>query len=216
MTRDETIKVLMMLTAAYPNFKPANLEVSVNLWQKAFEENTFPEVEKAVMLYIKTDNSGFAPSVGQVANKITYVEDMTIDNEWEAWAKVRKAIRDSGRDPEKVFASLPEPCRIAIGNVANLIEMGHMKSEQVETVEQSHFMRAYKVAVDRLHEKRIIPKAVAEQIEQKREKLIPLLVDREKEGKSEEEVSQMTTEMNEIVKKFLRDNFGIEPSEDAE
>jgi hypothetical protein len=73
-------------------------------------------------------------------------------SELKAWDMVRKAISNSGYHAEEEFDRLPEAIQIAVGNPANLREWAMMPTETVESVEQSHFIKAYRVAVGRLKE----------------------------------------------------------------
>ena len=58
------------------------------------------------------------------------------------------------------FAKLPEACQMAVGSPANLREWALMDSDQVGTVEQSHFIRNYRTAVKRISEDRKIPNQI--------------------------------------------------------
>jgi hypothetical protein len=209
MTRDETKKILAVLSVAFPNYNPKDKTLAVSLWQKEFENNTYEEVNNAVLLFINTETSGFAPTIGQIKSKITFIEDMNADTEIEAWNKVRKAVKDSGREPEKVFANLPVPIQLTIGSVGNLVEMGLMPSDTFESVEKSHFMRVYRTVLAREHEKRIIPVEIARQIKDKQAELIPQLIDKQNPNTSEEEKAEISEKMAETIKNFLKSNYNL-------
>ena len=126
--------------------------------------------------------------------------DETEMSELEAWAIVRKAIGRSNYYAEEEFEKLPEACKMAVGNPSNLREWAMMDSDQVGTVEQSHFVRNYRTAMQRIKEDRRVPEkvriAIAEvkkqqmQIEDRREK--PKLP--AKEEKEEEIQGEMSEE----------------------
>lgn len=70
MTRDETKKIIMLISATYPNFKPADLTFTVDAWAVMFEGYDYNRVEAALKDYITSDTSGFAPSIGQLVDKM--------------------------------------------------------------------------------------------------------------------------------------------------
>ena len=50
MTRDETIEILMVVQAAYPNYKPHDKTVTVNLWYEMLLDYSYQQVGAAVKL----------------------------------------------------------------------------------------------------------------------------------------------------------------------
>lgn len=73
---------------------------------------------------------------------------------------MRKAIGRSNYYAEEEFEKLPEACKMAVGNPSNLREWAMMDSDQVGTVEQSHFVRNYRTAMQRIKEDRRMPEKV--------------------------------------------------------
>lgn len=69
MTREETIKVLAVLKAAYPAFyrgmKADELNGIVNLWASQFEGDDYKTVGAAVQAHIATDTKGYPPHIGR-------------------------------------------------------------------------------------------------------------------------------------------------------
>ena len=96
---------------------------------------------------------------------------------------------------------MPEACKMAVGNPSNLREWAMMDSDQVGTVEQSHFVRNYRTAMQRNKEAQRRPEkvrtAIAEvkkqqmQIEDRQEKP-KLPVQEEKEDETQGEMSEET------------------------
>ena len=64
MTREETKTIIRVLMAAYPNFKPESLTETVQIWHMMLEDVDYKLISLAVKSYIRTNNSGFAPSIG--------------------------------------------------------------------------------------------------------------------------------------------------------
>ena len=75
MTRDETLKIMAVLKATYPNFYKdmtrRDAEGVVALWTDMFSEDSYNAVAEAVKAFIASDSKGFPPVVGQVKQRVT-------------------------------------------------------------------------------------------------------------------------------------------------
>lgn len=75
MTRDETLKIMAVLKATYPNFYKdmtrRDAECVVALWTDMFSEDSYNAVAAAVKAFIASDSKGFPPVVGQVKQRVT-------------------------------------------------------------------------------------------------------------------------------------------------
>lgn len=151
MTREETINILMVIQAAYPNYKPPDKTITVNLWYRMLKDYTYQQVEAAVDAYIRTDKSGFAPSIGAVIDKIQMIFGLSDEiNEMAAWNLVWKAVKSSGdyERAEKNFKDLPAAIQKTVRNPGQLREWALTQDINVEVV-SSNFMRAYRVEASR-------------------------------------------------------------------
>lgn len=144
MTRDETKKIIMVIAASYPNWKPNDLSFTVDAWHMMLSEYTYHDVAKALKAYITTDTSGFAPSIGQLVNNMNIEDKLTSMNELEAWNLVSRAIRDSTYHAEERFAELPPLVQKCVGSPSMLRNWGQTDNKTVETVIQSNFMRTFR------------------------------------------------------------------------
>lgn len=144
MTRDETKQVLMIIQATYPNYKPPDRTVAINAWTMALEEYPYKAVEIALKAYIKTDTSGFAPSPGQVIQKIHIAEEYTELSEMEAWTLVARALRNGIYGADTEFDKLPRAVQKAAVSPDNLRSWAMADTDSVETVIQSNFLRTYR------------------------------------------------------------------------
>lgn len=156
MTRDETIKILMAIQAAYPNYKPQDKTVAVNVWAEMLSDIPYEQVSVAVKAYIQTDTSGFAPSVGDVRERVRDIfakEDEL--NETAAWSMVWKAICNSGYHSEEEFAKLPPVIQRAVHSPAQLREWALLENIDGKTITvlQSDFQRAFRVEQQRERER---------------------------------------------------------------
>lgn len=74
MTRDETLKIMAVLKATYPNFYKdmtrRDAEGVVALWTDMFAEDSYNAVAAAVKAFIASDSKGFPPVVGQVKQRV--------------------------------------------------------------------------------------------------------------------------------------------------
>lgn len=165
MTREETIKLLMCIQAAYPNFKPMDKTVSANVWHMALQEYDFVECQNALMSYITTDKNGFAPSIGQVIDKIHTNRDVARNQltETQAWSLVSKALRNSTYNSKSEFDALPESVQKAVGS-HDILRVWATDEAFNESVVSSNFMRSYKSILNRQAEFERLPSNVRELI----------------------------------------------------
>lgn len=153
----EQFKVLvkaMKAVYAQPTFIPD--QDAFNVWFALLGDLPYKQAELAVQKHMATEK--FPPTIADIrekAEQITSVKETEM-SELEAWAIVRKAIGRSNYYAEEEFEKLPEACKMAVGNPSNLREWAMMDSDQVGTVEQSHFVRNYRTAMQRIKEDRRI------------------------------------------------------------
>lgn len=160
MTRDETVKILMSIQAAYPNYKPHDKTVAVNTWCEMLSEYTYQQVSIALKAYITTDTSGFAPSIGQIIEKMHMINQPAELSEMEAWSLVSKALRNGNYHASEEFEKLPLLVQKAIGTPRMLKNWAETDIEVIESVIQSNFMRTYRSVVQRSHEISKMPESI--------------------------------------------------------
>ena len=189
----EQFKVLvkaMKAVYAQPTFIPD--QDAFNVWFALLGDLPYKQAELAVQKHMATEK--FPPTIADLRAKANEVVERPAEemSELEAWALVRKAIGNSNYHAEEEFARLPEVCRIAVGSPANLREWAMMDSDQVATVEQSHFIRNYRAAAKRMTEDRKLPPAFRERIAEHRRKHAELKSrdQPEIEAKAEEKIEQ--------------------------
>ena len=156
MTREETIKILMVMQAAYPNYKPQDKTVAVNVWTEMLSDIPYEKISVAVKSYIQTDTSGFAPSVGDVRERVRDIfakEDEL--NETAAWSLVLKAIRRSTYYSDEEFAKLPPIVQRAVSSPRQLREWATLEDVDGKTltVIQSNFQRTFRMEQQRERER---------------------------------------------------------------
>ena len=156
MTRDETIKILMVVQAAYPNYKPQDKTVAVNVWSEMLADIPYEQVSMAVKAYIQSDKNGFAPSIGEVREKVKniFAEEDEL-NETAAWSLVLKAIRRSTYYSDEEFAKLPPVVQRAVASPRQLREWATLEDVDGKTltVIQSNFQRTFRMEQQRERER---------------------------------------------------------------
>ena len=161
MTRDDTKKILMRIQSVFPNWKPqAGLSFVVDTWNEYLSGYSYEQVLVGLNAYIATDTGGFAPSIGQLIDKMNLLTTKDELNEMEAWSLVSNALRNGYYGAEEEFAKLPAAVQKAVGSASNLRNWAQTDIESVENVIQSNFMRTYRTVVKREKEFQKLPESV--------------------------------------------------------
>lgn len=150
MTREEAKKLVRIVVSSYPNYKPTNLTDTVDVWTLMLEEFSYQQVAAALKAYILSDTSGFAPSIGQLIDKVQTIHDTNPQlNEMQAWALVSKALKNGTYGAQEEFDKLPPTVQKAVGSPSQLRNWAVTDEESIENVIQSNFMRTYRVICQR-------------------------------------------------------------------
>ena len=145
MTHEGVKRLLMVMTSAYPNFKPSNMSMTIEIWENILKDYEDQDVAQALKLYIVNDTKGFAPAIGQIIENIPKKDDDP--GELEAWGLVRRAIRNGTYGAEEEFAKLPDVVKKAVGSAGQIRDWAKMSIDSVDSVGQSNFLRSYRAAV---------------------------------------------------------------------
>ncbi|GAA0082452.1 MULTISPECIES: replicative helicase loader/inhibitor [Clostridium] len=176
MTLEETIKILSIIKAAYPQWakdlKASDAKMMVTLWNDMLQDYEYNLVQVAIKKVIATNK--FPPSVAEVIESINYItsggkSEMT---EIEAWGLVRKAIKNSAYNAEEEFNKLPEKIQQAIGSHNILHNWSQETVDGIEKVIGSNFMRSYKATVIRKKEEKQLPSSIKKMLGNVGQKMI--------------------------------------------
>ena len=129
------------------------------------EEYSYSQISTALKTYVHSDTSGFAPSIGQLINKLHEVQSPQELNEMEAWLLVSKALRNGTYGAVEEFNKLPPLVQKAVGSPDNLRNWSQTDTNSIENVVQSNFMRSYRLVVNRENEIKKMPADVRTLIE---------------------------------------------------
>lgn len=162
MDKTETGKILAVIADVYPQYSKArNPESVIELWQMLFTEESYQEVNAALLAFLSTDEKGFPPAPGKLK---AIIADAKMPNnevtEAEAWAMVAKATRNSLYNSAEEFAKLPETVQRVVGSPSMLREWAMMDSETLNSVAASNFMRSYRARVGHVREAMKLPPSV--------------------------------------------------------
>lgn len=158
MNRQDTLAILSVIKTEYPNdFRRMGREEAqrkVALWESMFADDDPQLVGAAVKAYIVSDESGFAPKIGQIKAKMRELTEPETDTEMEAWNLVRKALRNSTYHAEEEFLKLPGVLQRIVGAPEQLKVWAKMPEETVQSVIASNFQRSFrwKITEARRHE----------------------------------------------------------------
>lgn len=151
MTIEETQKLLACVAAAFPGWKIQDENLTIKMWFQLLQEYRYTDLSNALRAYIMTDTSGFAPTIGQLVDKLTSYKASDEINEAEAWTIVYKAICKSGYNSKEEFAKLPPILQRAVGS-AEQLKAWALDSDFNAAVESSNFKRVYRITIQRQQE----------------------------------------------------------------
>ena len=148
MTREETLAIMSVLKAAYPNFykemKRNEAEGIVSLWAEMFSDEPAKIVAAAVKAHIANDAKGFPPHIGAIKDAVTKLRAPDELTELEAWGMVQKALSNGIYGSQAEFDKLPPVVQRLVGSPNQLREWAVMDADTVNSVVASNFQRSYK------------------------------------------------------------------------
>ena len=70
MNRKETAYLMAIIKTAYPEYyrQSSDIEDAINLWHEMFRQDDSILIGEAVKRFIKQDDKGFPPKIGQITN----------------------------------------------------------------------------------------------------------------------------------------------------
>ena len=169
MTREDTLDLLSVLKAAYPNFyrdmTRKDADHVVDLWLEMFKDEPAGLVALAVKRHIATDTKGFPPHIGAIKDAIVKIQQPDEMTEIEAWNRVRNALRSYSWDAKEQFDKLPPVLQRLVGSPTQLQEWAGLDNNAL-TVVASNFQRSYKARAANEREFLALPADVKGAMEQ--------------------------------------------------
>lgn len=147
MTRDEFLRIVRALKANYadPTFLPDSEAIEV--WYRCLSDIPYAAASVAAT-EVMTELTRL-PRIADIRERAKKPTETAGLNAEQAWALVSKARRNGIYGSEEEFARLPELVQQAVGSADSLCKMAMLPSDQVESVEKSHFVRTYNELVKR-------------------------------------------------------------------
>ena len=166
MNLSETAKIIKIMTLSFPNYKPEDMEGTLQVWQYMLKDYTYNDINMALETYIQGNSSGFAPSIGQIINLIHEKSEIVAEKtEMDAWQSIRKAISNGNYHAQEEFEKLDPIIQKVVGSANMIKQWAQTDVEELETVVQSNFMRSYRAEVERQKKIARMPVEIRNQIE---------------------------------------------------
>ena len=160
MQEHDVVKLLSVLEAEYPQsfsrLTDEQKELKKQLWVKEFAHDNAKVVYAAARILMR-DGREFAPSSGQIREKMNSLAEKETLEPQQAWAMVAKACTNGYYGYKKEFEKLPDEVQKVVGRAEQLKEWAIMDAEVFQSVIASNFMRNYRVSVEREKELSRIP-----------------------------------------------------------
>lgn len=212
MTREETVKIIRIMSDCYPNYKPNNLSETVDVWQMMLDKYSYNQVSIALKAYVTSDTSGFAPSVGEIVAKIQLVSQPQELDGMAAWGLVSKALRNGTYGAVEEFNKLPPLVRQAVGMPDNLKNWATSDYQTIETVIQSNFLRTYETIVKRANEINRMPDNIKSLIEKTNANSYKAQI----EQKFQRDINTLPTKENALIGQNINAENYIEVPQDIQ
>lgn len=169
MTYEETLSIMSVLKAAYPNYykdmRRSDADAVVALWVEMFRDDPAEIVAMAVKAHIATDKKGFPPHIGAIKEAIVKLRTPNEMTEMEAWALVNKATQNSTWNAKEEFDKLPPVIQRLVGSPQQLRDWAAMPADTVNSVVASNFQRSYKARAANEREVLALPQDVRQTME---------------------------------------------------
>lgn len=133
MNKADVIKLLTVIEATYPSFKVQDRTTVVGAWTGIFKPYDAAAIGDALVTYIRTDPSKFAPSPAELIGLANKFNKDQIDIE-ERIAHIRKAVSRSSYHAKEEFEALDRIEQRAVGSPDSLRTWGQLDVNELETV----------------------------------------------------------------------------------
>lgn len=165
MKKSDTIKILGMLAAAYPNMKEIN-EIQVEIWHECLKD-----IDKdAALVAIKKNilESPYPPTIADIRKQVVEVSTPKQLDASEAWGEVMQAIKSYGYYREKEAMESMSPVAARTAKYMGWQEICH--SEKPDVI-RGQFLKMYGTVVEREYQERLLPQELKGEMKALTEKL---------------------------------------------
>ena len=152
MTREEFGVLASAMVSLYPEMNLMRDPDAARIWYAMMGDMDYQTASRALQYHVNT--SPYAPKVVDFRRYAAQRDDMNTE---EAWALVTRALRNGLYGAEEEYAKLPDKVQRAVGSPVNLREWSQLGKDEVQSVQKSHFARAYRTEMERAEQDRLLP-----------------------------------------------------------
>lgn len=176
MRPEETVKLIGLLTVAYPSYDKFKDEVhlrsTVALWDQMFADDDFRLVQLALEKHIAT--SKWPPSIAELRDIMTTITHPGLIPTDEAWAAVRKLLAQHEYLHQPTAAYLPALIAQAVdavgyGNLKELSRAAARGQSSKAGLDRITFVQAYEAALQRAREQAALPEKLRTRLDKARQ-----------------------------------------------
>ena len=162
------LKIMTYIRASYPKWaselKPDDARLMVEIWMDDLKEYSSDLVMAAVKAHRRVEK--WPPTIADIIEKIDVIQGKReVMTGQEAWALVRKALKNGLYHAKQEYDKLPAEIQASIGDHYALKAWAEMSLDELETVIQSQFIKSYKVKSEQKQEYDKLPSDVKAMIE---------------------------------------------------
>jgi len=160
MKKSETIQILGVIAAAYPNMKEIN-ETQIKVWHESLKDLEAKTVQLATQQYILEGT--YPPSIAEIRQRATAITQPEIPTATEAYEEVQRAIRNYGYSREAEALETLSPIARKTARAMGWREICH--SEKPDVI-RGQFLKMYEIEAQREQAAAILPEDITRQIKQ--------------------------------------------------
>lgn len=155
MTVDEFDILVKAMKAMYADPKFIADSTAYEMWYSLIGYMNYQTASEALQAHLRTSTR--LPAVADFVKYASQKSNPQALNAEEAWALVTKALRNGLYGAEEEYAKLPPAIQKAVGSPINLREWAQLEKDDVQGVQKSHFVRAYRTEMERAEQDRLLP-----------------------------------------------------------
>lgn len=142
MTREETAKLLAIMTTTYTNCTFNDPELALDTWTMLLGDDNAQDIFDAFTVYARTDTSGFAPTPGKLHMMVAKRVDPGM-TDGEIISLLTFASRNATYGFEEEYKKLPPLLQKAVGSPTTIRGWGTLEQDQL-TFAFNTIIKAYK------------------------------------------------------------------------
>lgn len=166
MNRNETIKILLILSSNYPSIDrqlqdKQKSSLVVETWQSCLEDISYQQVLIAVKKTII--NSTYPPTIHDIRNACVDLSEHEEKTAIEYWDEAFKMIKKGTYMTKEEFESHSEVVKKFFGDVAQVKELAMTDYQTVSTVTKGQFLKQVEMIQKRKKENDMLPEKLKEE-----------------------------------------------------